>query len=165
MSVGRVPGVAQHQGVGVVVEPFQEPVSDLGGHQQPGAGQAHLSRVVELPGRSVGGSVEIGVGEHHERSLAAQLGGERDDVGRRGLSDVAGGLGRSGERDAAHPGVGHQRSSYLLADALHQVVGAGGESGLLGELGQERRRQRRPLGRFVDDAVARGQRRGQLPGC
>ena len=62
------------------------------------------------------------------------------------------------------PGFGHQRGTDLFADALHEVVGARREPRFEGQLGEQRSGERRPLGRFVDHAVAGGQRRRELPG-
>ena len=67
----------------------EELVADGGLDEQPRAGEADLTRVVVLAGGLRGGGVEVGVGEHDQRSLAAELGGERHDVlGRRPTDDA-----------------------------------------------------------------------------
>ena len=76
---------------------------------------------------------------------------------------IGAGLGRAGEAHAPHAGVGHERRAGLLADALHDVEDAGRQAGLDREVGEQRARQRRPLGRLQHDRGARRQRRRGLP--
>ena len=131
--------------------------------QEPGAGEAHLTRVVVLAGCLRGSGIEIGVGEHDQRPLPAQFGGERHDVLGGRAADDPGGLRRAGEADPLDPRVTDERRADLLADALHEVEHARREPGLDRQVGEQRARQRRPLGRLEDHGVAGGQRRGDLP--
>ena len=99
---------------------------DRGLDQHARAGQAHLARVVELRGDARRGVVEIGVGEHDERRLAAELEADRRDVRRRGRAPTsAAGRGRAGEADAIDAGVLDQRLARFGAEALHDVEHAG----------------------------------------
>ncbi len=76
--------VAEHVGVGVAIEALEEVVADRLLDEQPRAREAHLAGVVVLAGRLRGRGLEVGVGEHDQRPLAAQLGRERHEVrGRR----------------------------------------------------------------------------------
>ena len=79
---------------------LEEPVGDRLLDEEARAGQAHLARVVVLPGRLPRSRLEVGVGEDEQRALPAELARERDDVPRRGRADVHRRLGRAGERDA-----------------------------------------------------------------
>jgi hypothetical protein len=90
---GRVERVPEHVVVDVAVEPLQELVTHRRLDEQAGAGEAHLTTVVVLPGCLRGGGLEVGVGEHDERPLPAELGRERHEVRRSGATDVASGLG------------------------------------------------------------------------
>ena len=92
------------------VEAGEELVADRRLDEQPGAGEADLPGVVVLPGRLGRGGVEVGVGEHDQRALAAELGGERHDVLGRRPADVAGRLGRAGEADPLAP-AGRRRAA------------------------------------------------------
>ena len=69
------------------------------------------------------------------------------------------GLGRAGERHAPDQRVRDQRGARLLADALDDVEDARRQARLVGQLGEQRARERRPLGRLEDDRAAGGERR------
>ncbi len=96
--------IAKHLLVREAMEELEERLSNRLLHQQPRAGQAHLTRIVELPCRLARGCLEIAVLEDEQRSLPAELGGERNDVPRGRDPDVTRGLRRAGERDAPTPG-------------------------------------------------------------
>ena len=132
-------GIAQHVLVGEPVEALQERVGDRLLDQQPRARQAHLAGVVVLARRLARRGVQVGVGEHDQRALAAQLGRERDDVApprrRRCGAPVSGEPVKLMRRT---PRVGDQRRADLLADALHDVEHAGREARLVGQVGQHR---------------------------
>ena len=70
---------------------------------------------------------------------------------------------RAGEGDLVDVGVGDQRLPGR-AGAGDDVDDAGRQVGLLADLGEEQRGQRRGLGRLEHDGVAAGQRGGDLPG-
>ena len=89
----RIAAVSEHVGVDVVLEEGHEVVTHRRLDEQAGASEADLSGVVVLPRRLAGGGVEIGIGEHDERPLTAELGRERHDVLGRRTADVPGRLG------------------------------------------------------------------------
>ena len=62
------------------------------------------------------------------------------------------------------PRISHQRGAGLGAEPLDDVEHAGGQPGLGGDVGEQRRGERRPLRRLGDHGVARGERRGDPPG-
>ena len=81
---GRVVArVAEHVLVGEAVEELEEALRDRLLDEQARAGEADLTGVVVLAGRLPRRRLEVAVGEHEERALAAELGGERDEVPRR----------------------------------------------------------------------------------
>ena len=84
MSRRGIAAVAEHERVDLSVESREELLADRFLDEQARAGEAHLARVVELPRRPVRSGVEIAVGEHDQRTLATELGGERHDVLGRG---------------------------------------------------------------------------------
>ena len=71
---GGVARVAQHVRVGVAVEGLQERLADRLLDEQPRAREADLAAVVVLARRLLRGRVDVGVGEHDQRALAAELG-------------------------------------------------------------------------------------------
>ncbi len=68
---------------------------------------------------------------------------------------MPGRLGRPGEADPLDPRVADERRADLLADALDEVEHAGREPGLDRQVGEQRARQRRPLGRLEDHRCCR----------
>ena len=66
-------GIAQGEGVHVMVKPFQELVSDRILNQQARPSQTNLARIVVLPGSTMSRSVEVCVVEHDERCLSAEF--------------------------------------------------------------------------------------------
>ena len=134
-------------------------------HQDPDGGQADLPRVVELLDGEVDGEVEVGVVEHQQRRLAAELEADRGDVLGRRRADP---LGRR-HADPVKlirrtPRVRHEGRARLGAHALDDVEHAGGQARLGRDVGEQGRRQRRPLRRLGHDGVAGGERRGDAPG-
>ena len=79
------------------------------------------------------------------------------------LRDRPADLGRAGERDLVDVRVLDQRAAGL-AGAGDDVDHARRQVGLLADLGEQQRGQRRGLGRLEHDRVAGGQRRRDLPG-
>jgi hypothetical protein len=106
--------------------------------------------------------IEIGVVEDDEGRLAAQF--ERQGLARAGggAADRAADLGRAGEGDLVDL-RGHQRRAGP-AVAGDDVDHARGQPGLDADLGKGQRGERRVFGRFQHHGVARGERRGDLPG-
>ena len=132
--------------------------------EDAGTGEADLARVVVLLDRQFRGQLEISVGEHDERALAAQFEAARGEIVRGGLRDGLGGRHRAGEGYAAESGMGDERSTRLVAKALHDVERAVRQAGFLRDVGEQRRGERSPLGRLQNHGVARGQCRCDLPG-
>ena len=108
--------------------------------------------------------VEVGVVEHDHRVLAAQF--EMHPLqGRRALGhDFRAGCRLADESDRLDRVVLGQRNAGILAEAVHQVVRAFGQAGFLADLGQDRRGQRAPFRRLVDDRAAGCKRGRDLPG-
>ncbi len=79
--------------VGEGVEHLQKLVLDALLHEEPGPGKTHLSGIVELARSLPCCSLEVGIGEHQQGSLAPELGGEGDDVLGRRNAYVTGCLG------------------------------------------------------------------------
>ncbi len=101
----------------------------------------------------VDGSVEVRVREHDDRRLAAEL--EREPLERRSGVRHDGRAGRrlAGERDQVDAGMGDERRAGRLAEAVHDVEDALGQTDLVHQLGEPSGGQRRPLGRLEDDRV------------
>ena len=150
--------------VGMKVKLLEEDVADAVLDEEARAGEAHLARVVVLAGRLARGRVDVGVLEHDEGVLAAELAGERNDVAGRRDADVTRRLGRAGKRDTTDQRVGDERGARLLADPLNDVEDAGRQPRLGDEVGEQRARERRPLRRLEHDRAAGSQGRGRLPG-
>ena len=132
--------------------------------EQAGAGEADLARVVVLVGGGRGRRVEVGVLEHDERRLPAELERHRGQVrGGVAVDGVRGG-GRAGERDPIDVLVSGERRARAGARAVDDVEDAGREAGLIGEIAEHRARERRPLGGLQHDGVAGGERRPDAPG-
>ena len=131
-------------------------------HEQPRAGDAGLALVEEDPAeRAARGRIQVGVGEHDVRALAAEL--ERDALQPvdGGPDDLLAGGGLTGERDLAHARMPHQRRADVGA-ADHDVHDAGREPGLVHQLHQAKRRERRQLRRLDHDRASRRERRSEL---
>ena len=133
-------------------------------HEQARAGETDLAGVVVLLRRDLRGETEVGVVHDDRGRLAAQLEGQRGEVVGRGACDGLGGGHRAGEGDARDAGMGYQRGAGLGADALNDVEDTGRHAGLGGDVGEEARRERRPLRWLEDDCVAGGERRADAPG-
>ena len=134
--------------------------------EQPRAGHAGLAGGREDARHdAVGRGLEVGVGEHDVRRLAAQLQATRA----RGATAAPRITARAGRRSPpvkatlSTPGMRDQRRARVLAEAGDDVEHAGREAGLLDQLGELERRGRRLLGRLDDHAAAGGQRRRELP--
>ena len=127
--------------------------------EQARASAAGLALVEEDAARRAGdGAVEVGVGEHDRRRLAAKL--ERDllEVARRGLHDQLAHLGRAGESYLVHEIMCSERSAGGLAVAGQDIDDTGRETGLQYQLGESECAKRRLFGRFQHDRAAHRQR-------
>ena len=80
------------------------------------------------------------------------------------LHDHRAGAAFADEADGLDVGMLGQRLAGVLAEAVDEVPHALRQAGLLGDLDQQARRQRRQFGRLVDDGAAGGERRRDLPG-
>ena len=110
----------------------------------------------------VDGLLDRRVVEDDVGGLAAEL--ERDLLvgAGDGLRDLASDGGRAREGDLVDSGMPHQSRSGGSGTG-DDVDDARGQVGLLQDLGEEERRERRGLGGLEHDRVARGERRGDLP--
>ena len=106
-------------------------------------GRAALAREVEAAhdGR-VRGLVEVGVGEHDLRAVAAQL---EHAVLERGVArHLLAGVRGAGEDDRAHVGMAHELRADVAA-AVHDVERPGREAGVVDDLREHVRAERRLL--------------------
>src|SRR5690606_36808457 len=143
---------------------LDDPVEQLAVHVQAGARRAHLPRVEEdRLRRARGRGLRIRVGQHDHRGLAAEL--ERDALQRlrRRDVDLLTDLGRARERDLVDAGMRHERGAGRLAVARHDVDDAGRKTGLLDQLAEPKRAQRRLLGGLQHARAAGRERRAELP--
>ena len=146
------------------VEDLQERLPDGLLHQDSGPGQTDLAAVVVLARGFGGGGVEVGVFEDDEGSLAAELCRKGDEVPGGGDPDQAPRSWRTREGDAPQQGMGDEGGARLLPHSLHDVEDAWGEICLGEEVGEERARERRPLGWLEDHGAASGEGWRGLPG-
>ncbi len=103
--------------------------------------------------------LEVGVGEHDLRRLAAEFQRDRAVVRGGGLRHAPSGVRRTGERDVVDARVLRQRLPGLCPQAGDDVQGAGGQAGLRAEFGRAKQRQAGILGRLHHAGVARRERR------
>ena len=129
----------------------------LGGH----ADLALVHERAELGGRHR--LVQVGVGQDHQRRLAAQLQQHALEVAGRVLGDQPAHARGAGEVDPAHGRVGDQLVDHVgggVGLVGHQVHRAVGQPGVVQRLGDRRVRARAHLRRLQDHGVAEGQRGG-----
>ena len=141
-----------------------QPIVDLRAGVQPAGRRAILAGIVETESAHARHhGLEIGIVEHDDRRLAAELqvralqiaGGSAQDLLARRTSPVSDTMRTRGCDD--------QRRADPLAPAADDVHDPFGKD--LGEdLAELQRRQRCLLGGFEHDRVARGERRRELPG-
>ena len=144
--------------------PLQQVAGDAGGDQHPVHGVAGLPRVdVPLHRRDLGGDVEVGVRQHHQRPVAAELERQRLQARRRPRGDLLRHPPRPRERHLRDAGVGGEGlpdEGPVAGEARHQ---AGRQAGALGQVAQRPRRQRRLDRRLHHHRAAGGEGRGELP--
>src|SRR5205823_6966488 len=141
-----------------------QPLGDALVRQQPRPRAAHLPLVEpDRVHHALDDAVQIGVVEYEERALAAEL--ERQLLARPGgrLADDASHLRRAREGDFVDVAVRDQQPAGT-AVARDDVQHAGGEPGLMRDLGQAQRRERRELRRLEHHGVSGRERRRDLPG-
>ncbi len=177
LDLRQMPGGDQRPGLGVGVEGAAE--ADAPGaadhlvdeavvqrvlDDQPGAGRTDLPGMQE-DGREgeIHGRLEVGVGEHDVRVLAAEF--QRDLLHRRGggRHDASAGLQAAGEGDHVHRRVLGQGCARFGAGAQDEVGGTGRESRLRQRLHQQDRGGGGEFAGLQDDRVAGEEGRGDLP--
>ena len=132
--------------------------------EQARACGAHLALVGEGgEQRAVHRGLEVGVGEHDVRILAAQLKRDFLEVAGGRDRDLAAGQRAAGEGDLIDARAFGQLRARARAGAGHDVDHACREAGLVGETRENERCQRRQLGGLEDHGAACGERGGQLP--
>ncbi len=149
-----------------------EPVVDLVGHEHPLHRDAELAGVGEAGAdRALGRPVQVGVAQHQDRVLAAQLQRAADQPVGALLGDQLAGRGGAGEADVV--GALDDRAAELATRTGDDVPEVLGEAGLLEQLRAEQRGQHGLGVRLGDhgvagqqrrDAVAQGQRERVVPG-
>ena len=155
--VRRVEGVADDDLLGQTDDSVEHPV--IGGplDQQPGRERAALAGRSGEPGGKSDGCVDVGIGEHDVRGLAAELHDQGLQRGGAGLLQLASGHGAAGEADLVDTGMGHEGVADVGAagdDVDHSRRDAGFEA----EPTEGDRRERRQLRGLDHDAAAGGQR-------
>ena len=102
----------------------------------------------------IGSALEIGVGKDDHRVLAAEF--EMHALQRVGalLHDHRAGAAFADEADRLDQRMFGQRLAGVLAEAVDEVPHALGQTGILGDLDQQPRSQRRQFGRLVHDGAA-----------
>ncbi len=145
-------------------EPFRELTLDRFLHEQPARRRAALAvQAVDHEDDRVERSLEIGVFEHHDGILAAELEVQALQR-RRALShDRAAGRRLADERDGADRGMLRRGFAGRFAEPVNRVQHTGRQSGRGRNLGEQRRRDGAPLGRLVHDGAAGSQSRRDLP--
>ncbi len=114
--------------------------------------------------RTVDRRVEIRIGEHDVRILAAQL--DRHPLDRVGssLDHETSGVDAAGKGNLVDARVGDERPAGGRTVASDDVDDPGGQVELLQQLGEHQRGHRGLLGRFEHRRASRRKRRRQLPG-
>ncbi len=160
-AVGLVRRVADRDGAGALGQRLHVAVVERAGDDVAAGGDAGLALVVPGgPGADHRGVVDVGVVEHHERVVAAELERAVLELAARDLGDLAAGAGGAGEVDHRDVGVGDERLADLDV-ARHDLEQAGGEPGRGEDLREQQAAADRRLRRGLeDDRVAEGERRG-----
>ena len=134
-------------------------------HQQARGGRAALAvQRVDHEHHGIERAVEVGVVEHDDGVLAAELEVHALQGGRALAHDGRAGGALADEADGLDVGMLGQRLAGFLAEAVHRVHDAGGQAGLVHQAHQQIGGDGRPLGRLVHDRAAGGQGRRDLPG-
>ena len=157
--------VAEHDRAGALGDPLDQLVVDVLVHDQARAGHARLPGGREHAGDdAVGRRLEVRVGEHDLRRLAAELERHAREVAGGAGGDVDAGLRRARERDLVHARMAHERAPDVRPVAGDDVEHAGGEARLRHELGELERGHGRVVARLGHDRAAGRQRGRELPG-
>ena len=122
--------------------------------------RAHHRAGDDVPERML----EVGVGQHDGRVLAAQLELQLRPALGRGTPQFGAGLIRPREGDGDHPRVSHQRIADVRADPVTRLSTPAGSPASSSASTRRTAVKGRKAGRFEDDSVAEGQRGSDLPG-
>jgi hypothetical protein len=161
---GLVRSAAEPDAVGPASKLVDEPVVDAVLDDEPATRRADLAGVQERRRkRVVNDRLEVGVGEDDVRALAAEFEGDplHVDRGRRHDRLAAGEAAR--ERHEVNVRALRERLADPVARPEHEVDDALRDAGLVEQLHQVDRCQRRRLRRLDDHRVAGRQRGGDLP--
>ncbi len=136
-----------------------EAVVDLVGDEHPLGRDAQLAGVGEARAhRPLRGAVEVGVAEHQDRVLPAELERAADQPVGALLRDRLAGGGRAGEADVV--GAADDLRAELASGTGHHLPQVPGEAGLLEQLHAHQRGEHRLRVGLVHHGVA-GEQRGQ----
>ncbi len=108
--------------------------------------------------------VQVGIVEHQEGRVAAQLQRNLLDAWRALLHQLGADFGGPSESDLAHDGVSGQLVADIARRAGHHAEHAFGDAGALGQLGQRQGGERRLAGGLDHHGAAGRQRRTGLAG-
>ena len=146
-----VEAVPEPDPLGPLADRGHELVVDARLDDRPAARRADLARVDERRGqRVIDGGLEIGVGEHDVRALAAEL--ERDalHVHRGAAHQRAPGLDATGQGDEVDVRAESASACPTRSPGPRtRLTTPRGDAGLLEQAGQVDRRQRRQVGGFM----------------
>ncbi len=112
-------------------------------------------------GDALGGGLDVGVVEDDDRGLAAELEVDALELVGTGVRHLHAGAHRAGDRHQLRDRVLDDQATGVAVTGDHVEHARGQE--LRGQLGEQRRGRRRGVAGLEDDAVARGQRRRDLP--
>ena len=113
---------------------------------------------------TIGGIVEIGIGEDDVGRFAAKLKSDPLQASRTRLVDLSARGFATGERDLGDMGMLQQCRPDLGAEACHNIDHALWKTRLLEQLAESEGRCARMLGRLEHEGVAGGETRGELEG-
>ena len=134
-------------------------------HDGAGRGRAVLTGVDQRAGDgTVDRGLEVGVVQHDERRLAAELEMHPLRRGRSGFHHPPADAAGAGEGHHVDVGVRDQRLARDRTGAGHDVDHTGRDAGLRAGLGEHQRGQRGELARLQHDGVAGCDGRQDLPG-
>ena len=105
------------------------------------------------------GAVEVGVGEHELRRLAAEFERHRRDMARRGFLHQRPDGDRAGEGEVPDAGMGGERRARLFAKTGNDIERARGKTRLAREIGERKRGEAGFLRGLEHAGVAHRQRR------
>ena len=152
-------GTERHR-LGAGDEPLDEPVVDLVGDEHPLHRDAELAGVGERrPDGALGGLLEVGVAQHQDRVLAAELERAADQPLGALLGDELAGGGRAGEADVVGA-LDDRRCRPASRGRRRPATGPSGSRPRSSSSAAEQRGEHGLGVRLGDDGVA-GQQRGQ----